>query len=202
MVIASTPERQAPQTTREAEPSHLARYVFAATLVQSSDAVLDVPCGTGYGSSILSEKAKSVCGVDVFDGAITHANECFKKENNRFIVADATNLRAELTDQSFDRIVSFEGIEHLNDQRAFLSEMRRLLAPQGRLIISTPRKPHGSPFHTVEFSRSEFEMLLGEYVQIEAMYGQIFTDIFDLSVRSVDPDAYHRFNFIAVCKHR
>lgn len=54
-MIQSDAERQAPITLEDAEPSHLARYQFAQSYLTPTDIVLDAPCGSGYGTCLLSK---------------------------------------------------------------------------------------------------------------------------------------------------
>jgi O-antigen biosynthesis protein len=200
-VIESNRERQAPQKSLEAEPSHLARYKFVLNFIKTGDIVLDLPCGTGYGSEVMSTKAREVVGIDIGVEAIHHAKEFFRNGKTKFMIGNAENLQNIFpTNEIFDVIVSFEGIEHLNNQDSFLQEIKRLLKKEGQLIISTPRKPHGSPYHTIEFSLEEFRTFLSKEFVVEKMYGQIYTDIFDLEKRKENPHEYKRFNFIAICK--
>ncbi len=202
-MISSDRERQAPLVVEEAEPSHLARYQFAANFITEISNVLDVPCGSGYGSALLGRHARHVLGVDIHVGAIEHANECFSCENVEFAALDAHSL-SRVTDAKscFDTVISFEGVEHMLDPSGFIAETKKVLVPGGMLIISTPRKPHGSPYHTVEFSLEEFVELLNVDFNIVALFGQIFVDIFDMANRSADPAAFERFNFIALCQAR
>ncbi len=184
----------------EAEPSHLSRYQFAQKYLNETDNVLDVPCGSGYGTRLLSPHCKKVVGVDICQDAIAHANEFFKDDNNHFLVGDMENVKNIFPrNYLFDKIISFEGIEHIKYPEKFLDEITGLLKQDGTLIISTPRKPHGSPYHTIEYSLDEFRAILSARFEIKKMFGQVFTDIFDLSESSGDPDSYHRFNFIAHC---
>ncbi|MBP6942668.1 MAG: class I SAM-dependent methyltransferase [Candidatus Buchananbacteria bacterium] len=202
-MIVSDKERQAPLTVQEAEPSHLARYQFALSFVKNTDRVLDVPCGSGYGTNLLATKAKTATGIDIHPGAIQHAQEFFAAQNINFLVADMQTIEASFSTQgTFDLITSFEGIEHIEKQEEFLAGISKLLTDDGYLIISTPRKPHGSPYHTVEFSLEAFKEILSKNFVIEKMFGQIYTDIFDLATRAENPADYHRFNFIALCRPR
>jgi len=199
-MIESDKERQAPKKVEDAEPTHLARYKFAYDLIKESDVVLDVPCGSGYGTNLLSQKAMQISGVDIHAGAIEHAKELFQSENINFYEHDAEKLHEIFNDSDlFDVIVSFEGIEHVPNPPVFLKEIRKRMHPESRLIISTPRKPHGSPYHIIEFSLDEFKKVLSEEFIVSEMYGQIYTDIFNLKDRSEDPHAYKKFNFIADC---
>lgn len=195
-MIHSDGERQAPKNLEEAEVTHLARYRFALRFARRDETCLDAPCGSGYGTALLSGKSKSVYGVDINRGAINHAKEFFSKPNSYFGVADIENIVFE--DDSFDRIISFEGIEHIQNPGSFLSEARRILKPGGAMIISTPRKPHGSPYHIREFSLDEFKGELSQYFNVRNVFGQIYTDIFSLE-KKVNPMDYKKFNFIAYC---
>jgi SAM-dependent methyltransferase len=71
------------------------------------------------------------------------------------------------SDASFDAVVAFEIIEHLDQPDAFLRELRRALAPSGLLLISTPNRLYYTddrgevnPFHSREYSYREFDDLL------------------------------------------
>ena len=147
---------------------HLARYAFAARLSRRKQ-VLDAGCGAGYGSAELARKAASVLGIDRSAEAIAFARAQYPAPNLRFEEADCTALPA--ADGSIDLVVAFEVIEHLQDWRAFLREARRVLAPAGQFIVSTPNKRYYSesrgcsgpnPFHVHEFEFEEFRAELGE----------------------------------------
>lgn len=199
-MIISDKERQAPIKIEEAEPSHLARYKFAEQYVQQGNKVLDAPCGSGYGTKLLSLKGAKTYGVDIHEGAIEHAKEFFLNDSDCFYVGNIEDMKSLFPNKEFfDVVVSFEGIEHLNNPDYFLNEVRRLLKPQGILIISTPRKPHGSPFHTVEYDLNEFRNILFSKFIINKMYGQVYDKFYDLSKNNINPNDYKRFNFVAIC---
>ena len=199
-MIFTDEERQAPLLIEEAEVTHLARYRFALQFLDNGDSVLDAPCGTGYGTYVLSRKGTAVYGVDIHQGAIQHARECFRSSNTSYLIGNIENLRNDFpASERFNTITSFEGIEHIERPELFLSEAKRLLSKKGTLIISTPRKPHGSPYHTQEYSLKEFTTLLSRYFRIKKVYGQIYTDIFDMETRDVNPHSYTKFNFIVHC---
>ena len=82
----------------------------------------------------------------------------------------------------------------------FLKESRRVLKKDGKLIISTPRKPQGNPFHTVEFSYKEFIDFLSKYFEIEKVFGQTYVDFFELTEKNM-PKEDVRLNFIVICKN-
>jgi SAM-dependent methyltransferase len=146
---------------------HQARYAFAARLSRRKQ-VLDAGCGAGYGSAELARTAAGVLGIDRSADAIAFARETYPAPNLRFEEADCLSLPA--SDGSIDLVVAFEVIEHLEDWRGFLREARRVLAPAGQFIVSTPNKLYYSesrrdagpnPFHVHEFEFDEFRAELG-----------------------------------------
>src|SRR3989344_372638 len=160
------------------EKEHLDRYNFVLNYVKNK-IVLDIACGSGYGSKLLSNKAKKVIGVDISKESIDYAKNNFNSNKIKFFIGDATNLDF-LKDNSIDVVVSFETIEHLIDYKRFLMEVKRILKKEGLFIVSTPNKkissPHGkkpkNPFHVIEFFKKDFEILLKRYFGLIAIYGQ------------------------------
>jgi len=125
--------------------------------------VLDAGCGTGYGCAALSERASSVTGLDISPEAIAHAREHSAAPGVTFLVGSCSAMP--LPNAAFDLVISFEVIEHLEDWRAFLLESRRVLAPGGVFLLSTPNRDYyaearsvsgPNPFHVHEFSFDEF----------------------------------------------
>lgn len=139
---------------------HLARYLLAARLAPGRR-VLDVACGEGYGTEMLARGgARTAIGADVDGPTVERANARYSGE---FDQADIAALPFD--DDSFDLIVSFETIEHVPDAGSALTELARVLAPGGLLLISTPNTHEylvDNEFHTREFSHEEFAALLGE----------------------------------------
>jgi O-antigen biosynthesis protein len=168
-----TGERLTSEIEGQSVYEHLHRYFFARELCRGRD-VLDVASGEGYGSAYL---AQSVVGVDTSDEAVAHATDCYRLPNLQYVVADAAKLPFE--DTSFDVVVSFETIEHLEDQTSFLKEVHRVLRPEGLFIASTPNRDVYSPvngpvnqFHVRELTRDEFLKALRLEFNSCALYGQ------------------------------
>lgn len=160
---------------------HFYRYAWAATQV-SGRRVLDVACGTGYGSAMLAAGgATAVTGVDRDLSAIDAAERTVLDRRCRFQVGDATALP--FAAGSFDVVVSFETIEHIAEERAYLREMRRMVRPGGLFLVSTPNRVvmnpgrtigDGSfnPHHVREYDRAEFVERLGYHFTHVALFGQ------------------------------
>ena len=124
-----TGERFLPKDCKgEMEIEHYQRYRFAAAFVEGKK-VLDAACGEGYGSSILSEKAKEVTGLDISAETVENANKKYEKDNLSFRAGSVESLPFE--DDSFDVVISYETIEHVTGeiQESFLKEIRRVLKP-------------------------------------------------------------------------
>jgi 2-polyprenyl-3-methyl-5-hydroxy-6-metoxy-1,4-benzoquinol methylase/glycosyltransferase involved in cell wall biosynthesis len=161
-------ERYVPGTWSElAAYEHLPRYAFAARFARGKR-VLDFGCGAGYGSALLAEFADSVVGLDISGDALSYARSRYRHDTLSF-VQDAC-FGASLPSASFDLIVCFEMIEHIDSpaQIALLEAFRRLLVGGGRLLISTPnpnvtRLYGDNPFHQRELRYPEFEALLRAY---------------------------------------
>lgn len=141
---------------------HFSRYAFAARYA-AGRRVLDAGCGAGYGAAELSLTASTVLGVDYSEDAISYARQHYGTANLHFLVGSASQIPVRA--QEFDLITAFELIEHLQDWRAFLCEMRRLLRPGGLFIVSTPNRDYyaesragrgPNPFHHHEFDAQEF----------------------------------------------
>ncbi|SDI69100.1 glycoside hydrolase family 99-like domain-containing protein [Alloyangia pacifica] len=158
------------------ELEHLHRYQLARSIAEGLD-VLDIACGEGYGTDILATRAKSVIGVDINEIAVKHASLSYQNPRASFRQGSATNIP--LPDASVDLVVSFETIEHLEDHDQMMSEIRRVLRPNGTLMISSPNKleytdkpKYNNPFHVRELYTDEFIELVGRNFSNHRHYGQ------------------------------
>lgn len=142
---------------------HLHRYAVAFPLAAGCD-VLDIACGEGYGANLLAAHARSVTGIDIDLATVAGAQRRYGRSNLRFLRGEGGSIP--LADATIDLAVSFETIEHISDQERFLGELRRVLRPEGVLLISTPdaalyRRGQGpNPFHVRELTQAEFVALL------------------------------------------
>lgn len=173
------------------ETEHYHRYLAVKDLAKGRR-VLDAACGEGYGTQILSEYSKSIVGVDISAEAIQLAKKRYTSENIEF--CEATIEKIPYPDSSFDMIVSFETIEHVDEeiQEAFLKEVSRLLKKDGLLIISTPNKEVDTikeginHFHIKEFTQQEFKDYLEKKFKFIDIYNQSFESVSLLSREGID----------------
>jgi len=148
---------------------HMARYSLAMNICSGKD-VLDLSCGQGYGSYLLSTwGAKSVVGVDIDDPTITVAGELFKRDHLSYICGNGENLFM-FPDDSFDLIISCETIEHVPNPYIFLGELKRVLRNNGTLILTCPNDHYyfpedtqSNPYHLRKYTLEEFENLVNPF---------------------------------------
>ena len=146
-----TGERYVPQITGQIQLEHVHRYLLAREYAKDKD-VLDIACGEGFGSAILAKTARSVIGVDIAAEAVTHAAIRYRLDNVEFQQGSCAEIP--LDNNSIDLVVCFETIEHHDEHKAMMAEIKRVLRPGGVLIISSPDKKEYSvlpnyrnPFH-------------------------------------------------------
>lgn len=172
-----TGERYLPNVlTGDIVAEHLHRYYFAKEYVKGKD-VLDIACGEGYGSHYLAQQAASVIGVDVDPDTVEHAKAAYQHEGLSYCQGDCAAIP--LDDNSVDVVVSFETIEHHDRHEAMMEEIKRVLRPEGLLIISSPdkyeysEKPgYDNPYHVKELYKDEFEQLLQHHFEHSSLIGQ------------------------------
>lgn len=159
-----TGERLIPTCNRPLIYEHLHRYALACGLAKGKR-VLDIACGEGYGANLLAAIASDVIGVDLDGATIAHAKAKYSQSNLHFVQGSCSAIPC--PDHSIDLVASFETIEHISEHEDFLSEIKRVLAPGGVLVISSPNKDEyqrvseaANPFHAAELDHTEFVRLI------------------------------------------
>jgi SAM-dependent methyltransferase len=156
--------------------THLKAYEEAASMAQGKS-VLDWGCNNGYGIEVMrSLGCRDVAGIDLNPRAIASARSRLG-DGIELILFDGkqTSLAAE----RFDVVTSFQCIEHVVDQDAYLTQIRRVLKAGGIAIFTTPNaairldpgmKPWNE-FHVIEFLPSELHALLSKYFSAVTILG-------------------------------
>jgi ubiquinone/menaquinone biosynthesis C-methylase UbiE len=111
------------------------RRQFLLENVEQGDRVLDLGCGAGEFTAALAEAGAQPLGVDVAKAAIARARSRHPDLEFRLVPIDGP---LPLEDNSFDLVWASEVIEHVADTARWLSEVRRVLVPDGRLLLTTP----------------------------------------------------------------
>lgn len=151
--------------------AHVSVYWFATRFVRGRR-VLDLGCGTGYGTSdLLHAGATEVVGVDLDPKSVRYARRRYKSPGLSFHVGDAQRLSAVKPDLGrFDVILSSNVFEYLEDLPAALDEVRRHLVPNGRFLLVIPpiadqetlEANRRNPLHRTNLFVEEWARMLGE----------------------------------------
>ncbi|MGZ4217234.1 MAG: class I SAM-dependent methyltransferase [Solirubrobacteraceae bacterium] len=103
--------------------------------VRAGDRVLDLGCGDGRFAQEIARMGAKPIGVEVAQAAIDRARAGHPDLDFRLAPIDGP---LPLDDVSFDVVWTSEVIEHVADTARWLSEVRRVLVPRGRLLLTTP----------------------------------------------------------------
>ncbi len=166
---------------------HLYAYETAAGLVRPGARVLDIGFGEGYGSEILSGAGAEYCGLEVDPEIVDHARERYGPV---FETYDGSSIRA--ADGAFDLVVAFQMIAYLDDPQPLLQEIRRVLAPSGTALVTTPNRIYRlyegqrpwNRYHAREYSADEFTQLLETTFSEVTVYGILAAEPIDSVVRA------------------
>lgn len=144
----------------------LLAYLRAAELVSGS--VLEVGAGMGYGIEHIAPKAEHYMTIDKFPVNIDPlwTNVSFQQME----IPPLTGM----ADNTYDYVVSFQVIEHIEDDSAYTKEIHRVLKPGGKFIVTTPNKMMSitrNPWHVREYTIDELKGLLGKYFTKVEAYG-------------------------------
>jgi SAM-dependent methyltransferase len=162
---------------------HVNRYAWAEP--RASGRILDVACGTGYGSAMLARRGQ-VSGLDKESAAVALAHHRAPEIDFRACVLPPIPF----PDRTFDVVVTFETLEHIEDDEAYIAEIHRVLKPGGQLLLSTPNaavsSPGGSPsnpWHVREYTLDGLLALLKDFDGVEVfMQVPVRTDLFARTV--------------------
>lgn len=153
-----------PENSTQESTLHLARYASILPFVKDK-VVLDIACGEGYGSALVMRAgAKRVVGVDISAEAVAKSQKVFADSKAEYIQADATSLGELFEPGTFDVVVSIETIEHVTDDEAYLTALKRAAKPDAVFLISCPndhwyypQADQANPFHLRKYRLEEFQ---------------------------------------------
>lgn len=145
-------------------------YAYKAASESVNGNIIELGSGEGYGIQILAPLAQHYLAVDKFDTDISgHVNVEFRKQ--------LLPSLAGIADNTFDYAVSFQVIEHIQDDITFIQEIHRVLKPGGTLMLTTPNRPMSltrNPWHIREYTAAELAAIVGTSfgkVEVKGVYG-------------------------------
>lgn len=158
--------------------NHLHRYAISLELIKGKT-ILDIASGEGYGSHLMSLEGGMVYGVDIDEETIERAKNKYIGDNLRFLKGSTSEIPLEAN--CVDVVISFETLEHHDKHERMMTEIRRVLKPQGTLLISTPDKryysdqrSYNNPFHVKELYKPEFLDLISKHFKNTKLYSQSY----------------------------
>lgn len=169
--------------------NHLHRYAIAMSLIKGKT-VLDIASGEGYGSHLMSFDGGYIYGVDIDEETIERAQIKYKRDNLKFLKGSTSQIP--LQDNSVDVIISYETIEHHDEHEQMLIEIKRVLRPEGFLLISSPDKhfysdirKYNNPFHVKELYKDEFVNLISNNFNNYKLFSQSYINGSSLIIEDV-----------------
>jgi SAM-dependent methyltransferase len=166
-------------------PDFERRRAFLLGGVRAGERVLDLGSGGGAFTAILAQANALPVGIEVAEAALRRARSEHPALDFRLAPIDGP---LPLDDGSFDVVWASEVIEHIADTAHWLSEVRRVLTPGGRLLVTTPNHPrlaialrgverYSEPLgdHLHLYTRRSLSTVLGEFgfgdVEVRAVAG-------------------------------
>ncbi|MBX3242519.1 MAG: class I SAM-dependent methyltransferase [Chitinophagaceae bacterium] len=168
MKVLQTAERvsQKDQSDNYVYQRSLLAYLEAAKIVSGD--VLEIGTGSGYGVDIIAPHTDRFVTIDKYQ---TEALENAPAKV-RFLQMNVPPLK-DIPSNSFDYVITFQVIEHIQKDDVFLQEIHRVLKDGGKLIVTTPNKKMSitrNPWHVREYTVDELKQLMLRYFKnVEAL---------------------------------
>jgi ubiquinone/menaquinone biosynthesis C-methylase UbiE len=169
---------------------HLFAYVEATRWLPPAARLLEIGAGEGYGAHTLASHAARVIATDLSWQALRHAAARY----HDVCYCNTPGTRLPFASETFDAAVSFQVIEHIPDADTYLHEVKRILKPGGRFILTTPNRRWRllplqrpwNPYHMREYSDRQLRRTLRRVFATVQMFGVVATsDIMELEKAQV-----------------
>ena len=182
--IKYTGERLIPKLGNGNLQQHFQLYQQVIPFIYDKN-IIDIACGSGWGSYLLAEYAESVRGVDISEEAVSYAKSSYKLPNLSYAQGDITAIPEK--DKKFKVVVSIETFEHVphDSIKKLIKESHRVLDNKGYFIFTTPDgavfpyhpkdKSEERGYHLWHYTKDELEELLNpiyDHVSISKMNSQ------------------------------
>ena len=128
-------------------------YVVVEHLISGD--ILEVGCGEGRGVELIMHHANRYTAIDKIEEVIQRLRE--KHPQGNFLSGNIPPFHG-LVNNAYDFVLSFQVIEHIRDDVAFLQEIHRVLKPGGKAYLTTPNRVMSlsrNPWHIREYTADE-----------------------------------------------
>jgi radical SAM superfamily enzyme YgiQ (UPF0313 family)/2-polyprenyl-3-methyl-5-hydroxy-6-metoxy-1,4-benzoquinol methylase len=170
-------ERTEDRATNTQRGVMLSGYQWCVSQIKdiSGYRILDAACGMGYGTDRLAQNSKEATGIDISLSSVEYCRRHYRRDNLSFLQMDCADLK--FADNYFDAVISQDTIEHIQDDKAFLKQIKRVLKPGGVCFIFTPHSlfDNANPdnrYHIREYGEKSFSSLLKEYFTGIEIFGR------------------------------
>lgn len=146
-------------------------YVFQRSILAYEEAkklvsgqVLEIGTGSGYGIEIIAPYCDRFVTIDKFRTSALDNKALMQSSSVEFIQMTIPPLRG-IEDDTYDYVITFQVIEHIEDDGAFVREIHRVLKPGGQLIVTTPNIKTSltrNPWHIREYTTDGLDDLLSQ----------------------------------------
>ena len=173
--------------------SDITDQTLALMDLQPRDRVLDLGCGTGWATRRLARLVPEgeAVGIDVADEMLHRAEQSSADHKNvRYVWGSAEHIPA--ADNAFDKVLSVESFYYYADQGKALDELRRVMAPGGRLfiLINLYRDNHYSLRWVDELKVPVQVRSEAEYLELLRQHGFVHAEAQRIPDRSPTPENY------------
>jgi len=173
--------------------SDITGQTLALMALQPTDRVLDLGCGTGWASRRMARmvSAGEVVGLDVSDEMVRRAEQTSQEIMNvRYVWGSAEKIPA--PDNQFNKVLSVESFYYYADQGQALDELRRVMAPEGKLfiLINLYKDNHYSLRWVTELKVPVQALSEAEYKALLERHGFRKVEARRIPDRSPSPDVY------------
>jgi ubiquinone/menaquinone biosynthesis C-methylase UbiE len=146
-------------------------YAYEKAVEYIEGKVLELGCGTGRGLELFAHKCEDYTGIDKEGGLLA----VHRKNYPNFTFLDQNMPPfANVADNSIDWLVTFQVIEHIEDDNQFVKEIHRVLKPGGKAIVTTPNIKQTlsrNPWHIREYTGKELETLFAKHFKNPQIMG-------------------------------
>lgn len=171
MKILQTAERHTDNEASENVIYQRLSFAYECAKPLINGKVIEIGSGEGYGLKRLAPKAENYTAIDKYKTPIE--SEFINNKLVEFFHMEVPPL-LNIPSNHFDKAITFQVIEHIEDDHLFLSEIQRVLKPGGQLILTTPNIKMSltrNPWHVREYTLQELRTLLEKYFTKVEMKG-------------------------------
>lgn len=112
-----------------------------SSLIKPGDTVLDLGCGAGMFLPLLAPLSRHLLGIEVSPAFVRRSQEVVKElDLLNTSVIEASSEKIPIRDSTFDVIILVDVLHHLSLLNETLLEVKRVLKPEGLVIVYEPNK--------------------------------------------------------------